>query len=111
MKKPKPFVPVISVLNMKGGVGKTTLCANISLAVFENLQKRTLLLDLDPQFNLTQGLFKRDVYDEFKTKAQTIFSVMEPASEVGLFDVAVSEQPPPAATTVGHSLFYLEQDK
>jgi chromosome partitioning protein len=66
MKKRAPFVPVVSVLNMKGGVGKTTLCASISLAIFENHQVHALLLDLDPQFNLTQGLFKRAEYDQTK---------------------------------------------
>lgn len=111
MTKQKPFVPVVSVLNMKGGVGKTTLCANISLAIFENFRTHTLLLDLDPQFNLTQGLFKRDEYDKLKSEAKTIFSVMEPASEVGLFDVAVSELPPPAASTITNSLFFLTDDQ
>jgi len=107
-KKPKAFVPVVAVLNMKGGVGKTTLCANLSLAIFENHSVKTLLLDLDPQFNLTQGLFRRDLYDKYKSEAKTIFSVMEPSSDVGLFDIAVTKQPPPAAATISRVLYYLK---
>ena len=49
--------------------------------MFENRGVKTLLLDLDPQFNLTQGLFRRDLYDQFKSQAKTIFSVMEPSSD------------------------------
>ena len=43
---------IISVLNLKGGVGKTTTCANIA-AAFSELGQRCLLIDLDrPQFTL-----------------------------------------------------------
>jgi chromosome partitioning protein len=105
MKK-KPFVPVVAVLNMKGGVGKTTLSANIFRVLFERHRAGTLLLDLDPQFNLTQALFTRSAYDKFKKDGRTILPVMEPASTVGLFDVATSSLPPPAATSLNFSFLH-----
>ena len=45
----KPII--ISVLNQKGGVGKTTLTNNIGMA-FHNLGKEVLLVDSDPQGSL-----------------------------------------------------------
>lgn len=48
---------VISILNMKGGVGKTTLACNIALELAQR-DNRVLVIDVDPQFNTTQTLFK-----------------------------------------------------
>ena len=46
---------IISLLNHKGGVGKTTSAINIGAGMVE-LGKRVLLVDLDPQANLTLSL-------------------------------------------------------
>lgn len=50
---------VISFLNMKGGVGKTTLCKEISVYLSEIEHKRVLVIDIDPQSNCTQSFFER----------------------------------------------------
>lgn len=55
VNKPK----VISFINMKGGVGKTTLCKEISYHLASVLNKKVLLIDIDPQANLTQSYFRK----------------------------------------------------
>ena len=75
----------LSVFNHKGGVGKTTLTVNLAAALAER-GRRVLLVDSDPQCNLTSYLVDGEVVDDLLDKSdgeegRTVWSAVKPVSE------------------------------
>lgn len=64
-------VRVVSVINYKGGVGKTTLTANLG-AELAWRDYRVLLMDLDPQASLTFSFVKPDYWNQHLAADRTI---------------------------------------
>lgn len=56
---------VVSLINMKGGVGKTTVAFNLTWYAAFRRDKRVLLIDLDPQANASQYLMGPVAYKKF----------------------------------------------
>jgi len=84
----------VSLINMKGGVGKSTLTVNLAwhFAAYRNWVKRVLVVDLDPQFNASQYMIGATRYQEHLTDGKpTMWEILEqhtrtPAGKVGKLD-------------------------
>jgi chromosome partitioning protein len=76
---------VISLLNHKGGVGKTTSAINIGAGLVE-LGKRVMLIDLDPQANLTISLGvprqKHTIYEALRGESELVPFTAKPNLDV-----------------------------
>ena len=68
--------------NNKGGVGKTTLVANLGAELALNFHAKVLVVDADPQCNLTQYVLPDETTNEIylSDNPESIFSVVRPLS-------------------------------
>lgn len=88
----------ISLINMKGGVGKTTMAVNLADFLANRESQRVLLVDVDPQFNATQCLLSGDKYiDYIKTGGYTIVDIFNNSSRILASVVEGSKQIPPTS--------------
>ena len=94
----RPHAVRISIFNHKGGVGKTTLTMNVA-ATLARMGRRVLLVDSDPQCNLTSYLVAEEVVDDLLDRSdgeegQTVWSALKPISEaMGSFRVVKPIEP------------------
>ena len=91
----------ISFFNNKGGVGKTTLTGNIAAYFALEKRKRVLIIDCDPQCNITQlvlgdiktiDLYWPEKREKEETKSKTIIDIVDPIIS-GDADIDVKVRP------------------
>ena len=78
-------VPVLTLFNNKGGVGKTSLIYHLAW-MFAELGRRVVAVDLDPQANLTAAFLEEDHIDSIwqdSSAGSHIYSCLEPLTGVG----------------------------
>lgn len=77
---------IIATVNEKGGVGKTTTVLNKAHYFSSIKKKRVLLIDLDPQNNLTDKFFRGENAPEKTEKPATISRKIGESNSLCLFD-------------------------
>jgi chromosome partitioning protein len=75
---------VAALMNMKGGVGKSTMCANFGWFAAFHRNLRVLLIDLDPQFNLSQYILGVRGYEKLlEDRSPTIEAIFRDSKDGG----------------------------
>ena len=72
---------VISTINLKGGVGKTTVTVALAEILAGDHHKRVLVIDLDPQTNASVALLGEDRWADLNEKGHTLHTLFNDALE------------------------------
>jgi len=71
------MVKIVSIINLKGGVAKTTTTVQLAECLSSRFDKRVLVVDLDPQTNATISLIGEDKWEEIDNQGQTLFHLFD----------------------------------
>lgn len=82
---------VVSFINFKGGVGKTTLCIEIAAALSSQngpFKKKVLIVDLDPQTNATLSLMRDEEWEKCVQNKKTLKDFFDACLQKKDFDLS-----------------------
>ncbi len=68
---------IVTILNFKGGVGKTTCSIEIACSLAKHYGRRTLLIDLDPQASATFYVMEQEHWKKWKDVRGTTYNLFE----------------------------------
>jgi len=68
---------IVTILNFKGGVGKTTVAVEVSAALAKHHGRRTLLVDLDPQASATFYVMPQEKWFTWKDVKGSTYDIFE----------------------------------
>ena len=95
---------VVSFINLKGGVGKSTLSMMVSEYLYFRFNKRVLAIDIDSQANLTSAMVDSERISELNRDYRTIYHLFSAAltGDADLQDVVA--RPPLVVSNVSRGL-------
>lgn len=84
---------IISIINLKGGVAKTTTTVQLAECLVSEYSKRVLVIDLDPQTNATISLIPEDQWEKLDEEGRTLYQLFQDKLEkTKLFDLSKALQ-------------------
>jgi chromosome partitioning protein len=97
---------VVTVMNMKGGVGKTTVAIHVAGMLTRMVRTgaapvKVLAIDYDPQFNLSQAYLPAKTYFDLEKQRKTSIAILlEDDSDLNPYQLQVpgNHKPPPVST-------------
>jgi chromosome partitioning protein len=79
---------VVSFINFKGGVGKTTLSVELAASLYKKFNSRVLMIDMDPQSNCTLYWLNENDWEQQLESNSTLLAFFESCLEDKPFDIS-----------------------
>src|SRR5205814_3239832 len=82
---------VVTIINFKGGVGKTTISVELSTSLARFYGKRTLLVDLDPQASATFYVMEQEYWAKWSDTNGSTYDLFEQRTDFSVRNAIVQD--------------------